>query len=43
MASPPHFYALTERLMPWLVIIFLLLTAAGFTAVVFGASRLSAG
>ena len=29
MASPPHFYAFTERLMPWLVVIFLLLTAAG--------------
>jgi heme exporter protein C len=29
MASPPHFYAFTERLMPWLVIIFLLLTVSG--------------
>jgi len=29
MASPPHFYAFTERLMPWLVVIFTLLTAAG--------------
>lgn len=29
MASPPHFYALTERLMPWLAVIFLLLLAAG--------------
>jgi heme exporter protein C len=29
MASPPHFYAFTERLMPWLVVIFLLLTVSG--------------
>jgi heme exporter protein C len=29
MASPPHFYAFTERLMPWLVVIFLLLTITG--------------
>lgn len=29
MASPPHFYAFSERLMPWLVVIFLLLTAGG--------------
>lgn len=29
MASPPHFYAFTERLMPWLAVIFLLLLAAG--------------
>jgi heme exporter protein C len=29
MASPPHFYAFTERLMPWLVVIFLLLVGAG--------------
>ncbi len=29
MASPPHFYAFTERLMPWLALIFLLLTATG--------------
>jgi len=29
MASPPHFYALSEKLMPWLVVIFVLLTAAG--------------
>jgi heme exporter protein C len=29
MASPPHFYAFTERLMPWLVVIFVLLTSAG--------------
>ncbi|MSS75529.1 MAG: heme ABC transporter permease [Methyloglobulus sp.] len=29
MASPPHFYAFSERLMPWLVVIFLLLTVTG--------------
>lgn len=29
MASPPHFYAFTERLMPWLVVIFLLLAGSG--------------
>jgi heme exporter protein C len=29
MASPPHFYAFTERLMPWLVVIFLLLAVSG--------------
>jgi heme exporter protein C len=29
MASPPHFYALTERMMPWLVVIFLLLLLPG--------------
>jgi heme exporter protein C len=29
MASPPHFYAFSERLMPWLVVIFLLLTVSG--------------
>ena len=29
MASPPHFYEFTERLMPWLVGVFALLTAAG--------------
>jgi heme exporter protein C len=29
MASPPHFYAFTERWMPWLVILFILLVGAG--------------
>lgn len=29
MASPPHFYALTNKLMPWLMVIFLVLLAAG--------------
>ncbi len=29
MASPPHYYALTQRLMPWLVTVFVLLTLAG--------------
>ncbi len=29
MASPPIFYRFSERLMPWLVIIFLLLTVSG--------------
>ena len=29
LASPPHFYALTEKLMPWLVVIFLLLLLPG--------------
>jgi heme exporter protein C len=29
MASPPHFYTFSERLMPWLVVIFLLLTVTG--------------
>ena len=29
MASPPYFYGFTERLMPWLVGVFALLTAAG--------------
>ena len=29
MASPPHFYAFTERLMPWLVVFFLLLAVSG--------------
>ena len=29
MASPPHFYALTERLMPWLTALFILLAGAG--------------
>ncbi|MCX7103321.1 MAG: cytochrome c biogenesis protein CcsA, partial [Methylobacter sp.] len=29
MASPPHFYAFTERLMPWLVSAFVLITVAG--------------
>jgi heme exporter protein C len=29
MASPPHFYALTEKWMPWLSILFLALLAAG--------------
>jgi len=29
MASPPHFYALTEKLIPWLSAIFLLLLAGG--------------
>lgn len=29
MASPPHFYDFTEKLMPWLVVIFVLLTASG--------------
>jgi heme exporter protein C len=29
MASPPHFYTLTERMMPWLVVIFLLLLLPG--------------
>ena len=29
MASPPHFYAFSERLMPWLVVLFLLLTVTG--------------
>ncbi|MEI6270158.1 MAG: heme ABC transporter permease [Methylococcaceae bacterium] len=29
MASPPHFYAFTARLMPWLVVVFVLLTVSG--------------
>ena len=29
MASPPHFYAITDKLMPWLVTIFLLLLLTG--------------
>lgn len=29
MASPPHFYAFTGRLLPWLTAIFIILTAAG--------------
>jgi heme exporter protein C len=29
MASPPHFYAFTERLMPWMVVIFVLLVVSG--------------
>ena len=29
MASPPHFYALTDRLMPWLISVFLILLGAG--------------
>jgi len=29
MASPPHFYAFTDKLMPWLTVIFLLLVGAG--------------
>ncbi len=29
MASPPHFYAFADTLMPWLTVLFLLLTAAG--------------
>ena len=29
MASPPHFYAFTQRLMPWLGTVFVLLTLAG--------------
>lgn len=29
MASPPHFYAFTGRLLPWLTAIFIILTAVG--------------
>lgn len=29
MASPPHFYVFTELVMPWLIVIFALLSAAG--------------
>ncbi|MFA5983290.1 MAG: heme ABC transporter permease [Methylococcaceae bacterium] len=29
MASPPHFYAIVDRLMPWLIAIFVLLVLAG--------------
>ena len=29
MASPPHFYSFTKKIMPWLVVIFVLLTGAG--------------
>ncbi len=29
MASPPHFYSFTEKLMPWITVIFLLLTGFG--------------
>ena len=29
MASPPHFYVFTECVMPWLIVIFALLSAAG--------------
>ena len=29
MASPPHFYAFTDKIMPWLIIIFVLLTGFG--------------
>ena len=29
MASPPHFYAFTDKVMPWLMIIFVLLTGFG--------------
>ncbi len=29
MASPPHFYSFSEKLMPWLTVIFLLLAGSG--------------
>jgi len=29
MASPPHFYKFTDKLLPWFVVIFVLLVAAG--------------
>ena len=29
MASPPHFYSFTDKLLPWLTVIFLLLLGAG--------------
>ena len=33
MASPPHYYAFTQKIIPWLVVIFVLLTARVFMAV----------